>query len=185
MPAPKNMTPRAIPTVTAAKAAARAFGYTIRKTTPGESELVVYRAGTGQNDPAAYFTDCPLDALDTARAMARRDLDKEAAALLIDPDSDENRHTIESVAADMGLTPEPRRAKPARRKAMTRRDLAAMAADCEASPVARDLAALSLAAVSVASDSGAFPLYAFRDGADIGPDELDSLAYGPAYAGLI
>lgn len=177
-------------TFTAAKTAARALGYTLRRATPGDSEIVVYPVGTGADNPAAYFTSCPVDALDTARAMAA------ANAAPTDGNGEAPyTHVCSGCGADMGpdaspydvcpdCAPKPR-ARPARRKAMTRRDLAAMAADCGASPVARDLAALSLTAVAIAPDSGAFPLYAFRDGAEIIPDDLDSMAYGPAMAGLI
>lgn len=57
-------------TFTAAKTACRELGFTLRKTTPGESEMVLYLVGTGQDSPSAYFTDDPADALGTARAWA-------------------------------------------------------------------------------------------------------------------
>lgn len=60
-------------TLTAAAKAARELGFTLRKTAPGESEIVVYRKGEGMDSPRAYFTDCPVDALLTARAMAADD----------------------------------------------------------------------------------------------------------------
>lgn len=57
-------------TFTEARKKARELGFTLRRSAPGESEIVVYRVGSGMDSPAAYFTDCPADALDTARAMA-------------------------------------------------------------------------------------------------------------------
>ena len=55
-------------TFTDAKRACRALGFTLRRTIPGESEMVLYLIGTGADSPSAYFTDCPADALGTARA---------------------------------------------------------------------------------------------------------------------
>ena len=60
-------------TFTATKAACRELGYTLRKEAPGESGLVLYRVGTGADAAHAYFTDCPVDALATCRAMADDD----------------------------------------------------------------------------------------------------------------
>lgn len=54
-------------TFTTARRAARSLGWTMRKT-GYDSEIVCYPVGTGQDAPAAYFTDCPRDALDTIRA---------------------------------------------------------------------------------------------------------------------
>lgn len=59
-------------TLTAAATAARALGYTIRRTV--DSEVVAYRKGEGVNSPAAYFTDDPADALATVQEMHRRDM---------------------------------------------------------------------------------------------------------------
>lgn len=67
-------------TLTAAATAARALGYTIRRTV--DSEVVAYRKGEGVNSPAAYFTNDPADALATVQEMHRRDmLAADAAAL--------------------------------------------------------------------------------------------------------
>ena len=57
-------------TVKTAAALARPLGFTIRRTTPGESELVAYRKGEGVDSDCAYFSDCPLDVLATAASMA-------------------------------------------------------------------------------------------------------------------
>jgi len=57
-------------TVKTAAALARPLGFTIRRTTPGESELVAYWKGEGVVSPCAYFSDCPLDVLATAAGMA-------------------------------------------------------------------------------------------------------------------
>lgn len=59
-------------TLTAAATAARALGYTIRRTV--DSEVVAYRKGEGVNSPAAYFTNDPADALATVQEMHRRDM---------------------------------------------------------------------------------------------------------------
>lgn len=71
-------------TIKRAAELARPLGYTIRRTQ--DSELVGYKKGTGQDAPAAYFSDCPLDVLATVAAMAAQDgapqsaLDAAAAA---------------------------------------------------------------------------------------------------------
>lgn len=56
-------------TLTRAAALARPLGYTIRRE-PEAGEIVAYAKGTGKDAPAAYFTDCPIDALATVCAMA-------------------------------------------------------------------------------------------------------------------
>lgn len=57
-------------TFTAAKAACREMGYTLRKEAPGDSALVLYPLGTGADAPDSYFTACPVDAVKTCAAMA-------------------------------------------------------------------------------------------------------------------
>jgi hypothetical protein len=71
----------------------------------------------------------------------------------------------------------------------SKEELARMA---EAPGLAGELAREGLAAVYVprAADSGGFPLYAFREDAKgrrraYDAEELDSMAYGPALAGLV
>jgi len=66
-------------TAAAAAALARPLGYTIRRE-PEAGEIVAYAKGTGKNAPAAYFTDCPIDALATVCAMAADSADPEALA---------------------------------------------------------------------------------------------------------
>lgn len=179
-------------TFTQARKECRALGYTLRKETPGSDDLALYPLGTGIDAPSAYFTTCPVDALETCRAMARVDLEQEAAKLLDDPTSPENRDTIESVAAEMGLPPrgplaelveESERMKrhaPRPARVQTKAELRAMAARPD---IMGELAREGLRAVSC--DSGAFPLYAFRDAQEVTPDDLDAMAYGPAFAGLV
>lgn len=82
-------------TLTAAATAARALGYTIRRTV--DSEVVAYRKGEGVNSPAAYFTDDLADALATVQEMHRRDtLAADAAALA---PADAAKAAAESIAA--------------------------------------------------------------------------------------
>ena len=54
------------PTLKEAKATAKRLGYQLRKT---DGEFEIYPTG---NRDAAYFTDCIIDALHTARAEAVR-----------------------------------------------------------------------------------------------------------------
>ena len=180
---------------------ARKIGYTIRKTV--DSEMVVYPVGTGADHPAAYFTDCPADALDTARAMAANDGPKVTVSTTPAP-----------AHGCMGLPETPVAPRPVRATAPTRIEtkvtvstIPAPAPGCMGTPAGRqvrfrsakvtvlnpakrtradlermaarsdvlgELARDGLAAVA----SGGFPLYAFNTGRRINADELDAMAYG-------
>lgn len=110
-------------TLTAAATAARALGYTIRRTV--DSEVVAYRKGEGVNSPAAYFTNDPADALATVQEMARRDkLAADAAAL--DPADAQREATAAADKAGRLAESDPLAAAFAydRAAAMTRRTVA-------------------------------------------------------------
>lgn len=96
--------------LTAAAALARPLGMTIRR--EGDSEIAVYRKGEGKTAPHAYFTDCPVDALATAAAIAEHTAPADALAAAraacglpcetVTADDGEARKTKRKAARDAG-----------------------------------------------------------------------------------